>query len=340
MLISAVFLSFAVSFLISLWFIGRAGKFGLIDIPNTRSSHTVPTSRGGGIGIVIGALAALSACYLFGLAEVAARYMTIAVGFFAMAMLGFCSDRFNTSAIARIIFQVIIAVMMVWLVGCPASLAIGGLVIPFGRLGAVFSVIWLIAVTNFYNFMDGIDGLAAAQGMIAGIGVALFGAILGDRSFISMGLVLFGATAGFFILNFPPARIFMGDTGSYSLGLYIASFALIDKRLAVPIAMVLGVFLFDASVTLANRLVKGEEWYLAHRSHFYQRAVKLGYGHLRVTSILSAVMAILTALACAYLWALPAAQIIIVIFSFAILIALALWINLKESNFKKGLNRC
>lgn len=328
--------SVLVSFAVSLWFVGGAARLGLIDTPNIRSSHTMPTPRGGGIGIVIGMAAALCACFLAGAAETVVKYPAIAGGFFAMALLGFCSDRFNISILARIVFHVLIAVVMVWATGWPESLTIGGLVITFGGMGAVFCVIWLVAITNFYNFMDGIDGLAAMQGMIAGVAIAVFGVILGSGPLVPMGLVLSGASAGFLVLNFPPARIFMGDTGSYSMGLYIASFGIIDKRLAVPIAMVLGVFIFDASVTLVNRIIKGEEWYMAHRSHFYQRAVRLGYSHLRVMSILSAVTALETCLACLYLKAPPPAQIVVLIASLSVLMAMALWVVIKERRLTRA----
>lgn len=335
MLMFAVFSAAVISFLTSFWFIRSADRIGLIDMPNPRSSHSRPTPRGGGIGIVTGMMVVLAACFMTGMIGIDLKYLVIISGFFAMALLGFCSDRFNISAIARIILQILIAVIMARLIGCQGSVTIAGLLIPIGRIYTALAVIWLVTVTNFYNFMDGIDGLAAMQGIIAGIGIAFFGIILGNRSLIPMGLVLSGASAGFLVLNFPPARIFMGDTGSYSVGLYIASFALIDDRLVIPIAMVLGVFIFDAAITLTKRVVNGEEWYRAHRSHFYQRAVKSGYSHLQVTLVISIVMAVLTAMACIYPRALPLTRIIILISASGCLFTAALWVILKEKTEKR-----
>lgn len=339
MLIFIVILSGMVSFLTSLWFIKRTDKLGLIDIPNIRSSHNNPTSKGGGVGIVLGMLIALGGCFLMGMIEIDIKYLVILAGFLAVAVMGFYSDRFNMSALTRIILQTFIASIMVWFIGSPTSLEIGGYSITIGYIGIAFAVIWLVGITNFYNFMDGIDGLAAMQGIIAGIGITMFGIILKDKSLIPMGLVLSGATAGFLILNLSPAKIFMGDVGSYPLGLYIASFGLVNERLLVPIAMVLGVFIFDTVVTLIRRITKGERWYQAHRSHFYQRAVKLGYSHLQVTSALSLVALLLTGMACIYLQVLPLIQITILIVTLLGLISLALWIILREG-IQKGYKRC
>lgn len=337
MLITAVFfLTIAVSALISLWFITNAGKLGFMDIPNARSSHNLPTPLGGGAGIVAAMAAGFGVCYVAGAVEINVKYLSVIAGFFAMALLGFFSDRFNISAIIRIILQAAIAVVMVWRVGCPASFYIAGFDMRTGCICACFAVLWIVAITNFYNFMDGIDGLAAMQGLIAGAGIAIFGAIIGNRSVIPMGLILSGASAGFLILNFPPARIFMGDTGSYSLGLYIASFGLIDKRLFIPVTMVLGVFIFDSAVTLVKRLVNGEEWYNAHRSHFYQRALKLGYSHRQVTSAVSVIIAILTAMAAAYIKAPPLLQIVILVSAAAVVTSAAVWLVFKERSREKA----
>lgn len=321
-----------ISFLTALWLIKRTHKFGLIDIPNARSSHSKPTPTGGGVGIVLGILAVFGVLFLTGALKPEIKHLIVMAGFLAVALIGFYSDRFNLSTLKRIIFQSIIAGIMIWLVGRPTELVIGSFIIPLGYFGIMFGLIWIVGVTNFYNFMDGIDGLAAMQGIIAGIGIAIFGVILNDKFLISMGLVLSGATAGFLVLNFPPAKIFMGDSGSYPIGFYIASYALINGQLLIPIAMVLGVFIFDPIITLIRRISKGEEWYKAHRSHFYQRAIKLGYSHLQVTSVVSLLSLLLTGLGCIYLQVLPSVQIVVCIVALLALIGPVLWIISKEKN--------
>ena len=337
MLIFIVILSGIISFLTSLWLIERTDRLGLVDIPNIRSSHNKPTPKGGGVGIVLGMLIALAGCYLAGKIKADIKYLIIIGGFLAVALVGFYNDCFNSSVLSRIILQTFIASIMVWFIGSPVVLEIGGSTFNVGYFGIIFAVIWLVGITNFYNFMDGINGLAAMQGVIAGIGIAVFGVILKDNSLIPIGLLLSGATAGFLMLNFPRTKIFMGDAGSYALGLYIASFALVNKRLLVPIALILGVFIFDTVVTLIRRIIKGECWYQAHRTHFYQRAVKLGYSHLQVTSVLSVVSFLLTVMACIYLQALPLVKISIIIVAVLGLFSLALWIILKEGKYNRNL---
>lgn len=326
-----VVLSGVISFLISLWLIKKKDNLGLLDIPNVRSSHNRPTPKGGGVGIVSGILITLGGCYLIGLIEMEPfKYFIIMVCFFAVALLGFCSDRFNLSALNRLILQSLIALIMLGVIYSPSVLEIAKREIILVCVVIIFQFLWLVAITNFYNFMDGIDGLAAMQGIIAGIGIGTFGIILKDESLIPMGLVLTGASAGFLILNLTPAKIFMGDVGSYASGFYIASFILMNEKLLVPVALVLGVFIFDTVVTLMIRIARGERWYQAHRSHFYQRAVSLGYSHLQVTWTLSLISVLLTAMACLYLIVSPLIQIIIVFIAFLVLVSLSLWVILKE----------
>ena len=321
-----------------LWLIKRTEKLGLVDMPNIRSSHNKPMPKGGGAGIVLGMLAGLAICHFSAMAVMNIKYLVIITGFCLMAIMGFYNDRFNLSALTRIILQTFIACTMVYFAGNPTSFEIGGYGITLGYIGAAFAVIWLVAITNFYNFMDGIDGLAAMQGIIAGIGIVIFGIILKEGSLIPMGLVLLGAAVGFLILNSPPAKIFMGDVGSYSIGFYIASLGLINRRLLVPIAMVLGVFIFDTVVTLIRRVCRGERWYQAHRSHFYQRAVQLGYSHLQVTSAISVLFVLLTAMACIYLLAAPLTRVIILIAALLVLTGSALWVIVKEKSTRRKEN--
>ncbi len=340
MLIFMVILAGIISFITSLWLIKRTNRLGLLDIPNIRSSHGKPTPKGGGVSILLGMLVALGGCYLTGMIKPDIRYAVIIAALAAIALIGFYSDRFNISVITRVFLQTLIAGVMVWLIGGPAyTLAIAGYQFTVGQIGIVFAVIWLFGITNFYNFMDGIDGLAAMQGIIAGIAIAIFGIILGDKSLVPMGLVLSGASAGFLILNFPPAKIFMGDTGSYLIGFYIASFVLFNGRLLIPIALVLGVFIFDPVATLVRRIIKREPLYQAHRSHFYQRAVKLGYSHLQVTAACSAIFLLLMAMACFYLQSSVLIQIAILIVALSGLTSLALWVVLREGR-QKGRRTC
>lgn len=328
--IFALILSGAVSFAVSLWLIEKSRRFALLDIPNIRSSHNKVMPKGGGIGIVLGVLVAAGAYFLMNPFAIEARYIGIIAGSLSMAILGFLSDRFGISAFIRIILQVLIASAAVCFISIPPSFEIGSHYFYMGIGGLLLAVLWLVSITNFYNFMDGIDGLAATQAAVSGIGIALLGLISGHKVLIPLGLILSGSTFGFLFLNFPPAKIFMGDTGSYTLGFYIASFALIDKRLLVPVALILGVFIFDTVVTLIRRIIKREKWLKAHKSHFYQRLTLLGYSHRTVTIALSAINIVLTIMACLYLAAYGFFKLGIIILAVIILSSTALFTRFKE----------
>ena len=144
-------------------------------------------------------------------------------------------------------------------------------------------------MTNLFNFMDGIDGLVGTQSTIAAIVLAFWFHQAGAPEFVSLNLALAGALAGFSILNWRPARVFLGDIGSLTLGIYFAVMGIIGwtvYRLPVEAFVLLyGVMLCDTSVTLTVRIFKGERWWEAHSSHFYQRLVGLGYNHAQVTSL-------------------------------------------------------
>ncbi|MEW5894435.1 MAG: glycosyltransferase family 4 protein [Candidatus Omnitrophota bacterium] len=330
MLILILILAAGISFLVSLWCIQNAHRMGLMDVPNQRSSHNQPKPKGGGIGIASGMTLALAFGMFFNIVEFRPPYSILFLGSLLMAVLGFFSDRLHISPLIRMIFQALIAGGTGAFMGLSDTVEVGGWVIALGFGKIIFAVIWMTAITNFYNFMDGIDGLAGMQGILMAAGIAVFGIILAEPTLVSSGWILAGAIAGFLLLNKPPARIFMGDSGSYFLGFFIAGIALTDQRLFVPVAMMLGVFIFDTVVTLIRRVLNRERWYQAHRSHFYQRAVKLGYSHAQVTLTLSFVILFLMASAVFYLNGFGWMKKAIIIFTCLELGLLAFWVNLKE----------
>ena len=146
-------------------------------------------------------------------------------------------------------------------------------------------------MTNLFNFMDGIDGLVGTQSTIAAIVLAYWFYQTGAPGLAALNLALAGALVGFSVLNWRPARVFLGDIGSLSLGIYFAVMGVIgwtEYHLAVDAFVLLyGVMLCDSSVTLAVRILRGERWWEAHSSHYYQRLVSVGYNHAQVTSFAS-----------------------------------------------------
>lgn len=332
-----VVLAAAISFIVSSWLIHRVEKFGLIDVPNTRSSHTKPTPKGGGFGIAAGILVACAGCFWGGLiGPDRERCLVIVGGALAMAVLGFFSDRQDIPAGMRLLMQMIVASVAVFFIQPANHFLIAGWDIHVGPWGFLIALIWLVGMTNFYNFMDGIDGLAAMQGIIAGIGIAMLGLIIHLNNLVFLGLILSAATTGFLFLNFPRAKIFMGDVGSYQIGMYIASVALIDQALFIPVVLMLGGFIFDTVVTLIRRAIRRERLHQAHKSHFYQRAVQLGYTHCQVTTVASFVFIILVILSALYLGSSPAIKVVIMVAVLVGLGGIAGWISHQETCRQRG----
>jgi UDP-N-acetylmuramyl pentapeptide phosphotransferase/UDP-N-acetylglucosamine-1-phosphate transferase len=150
-------------------------------------------------------------------------------------------------------------------------------------------VLWMVALTNAYNFMDGIDGIAGIQAIVAGLGWVVIGAIAGLADAVVLGLLLTAGVAGFLVYNWPPARVFMGDAGSGFLGFSFAAIPLIapehGPHLLLSAALLTWPFLFDTSFTLIRRVRRRENIFAAHRTHLYQRLTVTGLSHARVTAL-------------------------------------------------------
>ena len=274
---------------------------GLLDIPNERSSHKVPTPRGGGAAIVI--TATIGFALLFALGRIDFALFAALAGGLAVAAVGFVDDRHAVPALVRLAAHVAAALWaLAWLGGLPA-LPLGGHSVALGAFGTVVGVLGIVWVLNLFNFMDGIDGLAASEATF----VAWSGALLTAAAFASAGVaaaaVVFGASClGFLSWNRPPAHIFMGDVGSGYLGYVLAVLALAAAR-SNPVALwawliLGGAFFVDATVTLLRRLLRGERVYEAHRSHAYQWLARRWGSHGKVT---------VTVVAVNVLWLLPIA---------------------------------
>jgi len=257
----------------------------LLDVPNERSSHSVPTPRGGGLAIVLVVMIGLAVLAATG--ELALRSaVAFAGGGALVAAVGWLDDRRGLPADVRLMAHLTAAVWAVgWLDGLP-KLTVGAGAWQLGPPGAFLAVLGVVWATNLYNFMDGIDGLAAAEAVTVGLIGAL---LLGPREpgLAAVALLLAAGSAGFLPWNWPPARMFMGDVGSGFLGYLFGVLAVASENAdALPALLwllLLGPFFLDATVTLLRRLARGERVYHAHRTHAYQRAVQAGWSHRRVT---------------------------------------------------------
>ncbi|MDH1700769.1 MraY family glycosyltransferase [Comamonas terrigena] len=258
----------------------------LIDVPNARSSHTVPTPRGGGVAIVLCFLAALPLGWLDGTLSGEAFAAMLGAGAL-VAVIGFMDDHGHIAARWRLLGHFSAAIWtLFWLGGLPA-LQVFGFTIELGWLGTLLAALYLVWMLNLYNFMDGIDGLASVEAICATLGMCILYLAVGHAELVWPVLVLGLAVTGFLFWNFPPARIFMGDAGSGFLGITLGCLALqaawVDSQLFWAWLILLGVFIVDATVTLIRRLMTGQKVYEAHRTHAYQYASRRYGRHLTVT---------------------------------------------------------
>ena len=264
---------------------------GMIDNPNARSSHCKPTPRGGGVAIVLSSLGGLLALNLFG--WVPNRLLIEFAGGLSIAVIGLLDDNHSLSAATRLAVQVAVALWVLYWVGEPAIF--GASTTPVERwLTEAIALVGLIWTLNLFNFMDGIDGIAASETIF----IAVAGALLtrtahGSTAISTASLVIAAASAGFLPWNWPPAKIFMGDVGSGYIGYAIAVLALtatLRNPSALWVWLILGgVFYTDATVTLIRRGVRGERIHEAHRIHAYQWLARRWGSHRRVTLAVTAV---------------------------------------------------
>lgn len=263
-----------------------ARRRNLVDQPGERRSHTVPTPRGGGIGITVALLVGCLVLFAGGLAP-APPVLAFAAGLLLVAGVGWIDDHRPLSPGLRLGVQGLAGVVLAW-----------GLFGVDGRWGWALLAAGLVPVlVNVWNFMDGIDGLAASQAILAALGFAVLAPGVGLPA-----LALAAAGAAFVPFNFPRARIFLGDVGSGTLGYALAALAVlaaddIGGQQAFLLLLPLSAFLVDASLTLASRMLARERWWQPHTSHLYQRWVKAGRSHAFVTSVYAAFSFIATILA-------------------------------------------
>lgn len=267
---------------------------GMLDVPGRRSSHSVPTPRGGGapiaVGLVVAAWVAIAAGgVLAGLA------LALAVGFFGL--LGLVDDLRGLPAIARLALQAAGAA------GVAALLVLRLPVPPLAvAAAAAAAAFWLVGFVNVFNFMDGVNGISGAHAMIGGVAYACLAGWRGDGFGVAAGLALAVGAAAFLPWNAVRARVFLGDVGSYAIGAALAVLAVRLILLGVPVEAVGGpvaLYLADVAWTLQRRVRRGERWLEAHRTHVYQRWCDAGWSHAEVTLLTSALTVLLCLLGAA-----------------------------------------
>jgi len=275
-------IAFGVTALLVRQFINPRSLLHFLDHPNDRSLHTRPVPRTGGVALLAGLLAS-APFWAYG-AEGTTPLLWILLAGAVVGGLSFIDDLRGVSAIWRLLGHVLGAVLIMQGLGIGADALLATTAVdPFSMVLLVTAVAFLVWMTNLYNFMDGMDGFAGGM-TVAGFGAfAILGYLAGHSLYATFSLAIATAAGGFLLYNFPPARILMGDTGSAVLGLLAGVFCLWGARDGIfPFwigLLVFSPFIVDATVTLTRRIVRGERFWEAHRTHYYQRLVQSGWGH-------------------------------------------------------------
>ena len=310
------------------------GRFALLDQPNERSLHSRATPRTGGLailaGIVVGTLGTWRQWWFPGMGPAL-------LGLLAVAAVSFADDMRPQPAWGRFLVHFAAAILLVYGAGFdPIMHLLPGLTwgAPLWLL-QVFCVLLTAWLVNLYNFMDGMDGFAAGMALIGFGTLAVLGWLAGSHAYAAAALVVAAAAGGFLPFNFPPARLFMGDVGSGSLGFLVAFFILLAERIRLfPLwvgLLVFSPFVVDATWTLVRRAFKGRIPWKAHREHFYQRLVQSGWSHRR-TTFLSYILMLKCSLLAVLAWccAAPGVQGLLLGWMIAVYLAIIAYVNARE----------
>ena len=265
------------------------GQRGVVDIPNARSSHDVPTPRGVGIAVAlsVGGAGTLAAFTQRGGSQIAIVTMMATM----CAMLGLVEDIRGVTSKWRLMLQCLLAASAVAAVfAIPAT--IGGWVF------VAIACVGVVAYVNAVNFMDGINGISASHGIVVGAMWIVQAWGQHQPGFVGVSALVIAGCVGFLPWNFPNAKGFLGDVGSYFLGGWLATAALVGIASHVAVVGVLAplsLYFLDTGLTIVVRMSRHESLMTAHRDHVYQRLVRLGWSHARSTALVAALTAAISA---------------------------------------------
>lgn len=276
-------------------------QWGMLDVPNDRSSHESPTPRGGGLIVVVVSLFFYVIITYFLTNNFRWTYMIAAC---LVASISWLDDLYSVSFFLRLCVHSVAAAILIWGVGFSHDIYIPALStsVDVGRAASVIAFLWIVWMVNAYNFMDGIDGLAASQAIVAGFAWLIAGYIFRSRSIYLFGGILAFSSIGFLIHNWSPAKIFMGDVGSAFLGFTFAAIPMIaatEEPEKSPLVFFAGVsfvwfFLFDTVFTFFRRAFRREKVWQAHRGHLYQNIATRKSSHSYVTLLYAAFTAVVS----------------------------------------------
>jgi UDP-N-acetylmuramyl pentapeptide phosphotransferase/UDP-N-acetylglucosamine-1-phosphate transferase len=324
--------SFLITVLLVRGSIGYARRRGMLDLPGQRRSHDTPTPRGGGVGLVVAMLVCLSgAGWSPGLWSGHLMLAGLCVALVLVAVAGWWDDHQSLPILPRLGAQLLgVALFSLGLVAA----GMPWWPLPLLLLGGAWSI-------NLHNFMDGIDGLLAQQAIFVGIGLACLAWAAQVPMLALFAACLAVSALGFWIFNRSPARIFMGDVGSGSVGLLLFAFSAmlwrVDHALLWPALILSSAFVVDASLTLLTRMWQGRRWYAAHREHLYQWLVRRGRTHARVDGLYLGWNLLVAAPLAWLAWSHLRAGFTVTMVAYAA--AAAMWLCLKRRLLRRHLNK-
>ena len=258
----------------------------ILDMPNHRSSHAVPTPRGGGLAVTPLLIVLVAGVFIYAGVRDIGHWLMLAAGA-GLGILSWLDDRHDLSAAIRFACQFVAVIIGVFALDQPV---LGGIVpVWLDHVLVVFAWVWFI---NLFNFMDGIDGISGVEAGSIGLGIFILALFIPLPEFIGLGYIGLGVVsimAGFLIWNWHPARLFLGDVGSIPLG-FILGWVLLEtaSQGAWAVALILpSYYLFDATITLIKRALRREKVWQAHREHFYQLATQRGLSHSTVSAMIA-----------------------------------------------------
>lgn len=261
-------------------------RLRIMDKPGVRSSHSTPVPSAGGIAILLGAMVGM---LVFG--KIYPSFLVAAGIGLLVAAISFIDDVAVIPSLPRLIVHLVGATLTISLIG----LGLKNFGLPYLHLhfpiwlGVAVAVLFTVGFVNFFNFMDGINGIAVAQGIFGGSTLAILLYWGGAENSVLVAAALAGGCLGFLPHNFPKAKMFMGDIGSATIGFALAMLTLLGAgRSDIPwvaMALPLGVFIYDATFTLFKRIIHGENFIKPHREHHYQLLIRCGWSHVKVTAI-------------------------------------------------------
>ena len=321
------------------WLSSPNSRLVLLDHPNERSLHTKPVPRAGGMAIMVGYLVGLVGAFLWLPQDFIydERVIGILGGMLGIAFLSFWDDRVGLPAISRFALHAVVAVGVIFWGG----LLIKDLNFPFlgdlsfGWLAVPLTLLFLMWMTNLYNFMDGMDGIAGGMTVIGFSCLAYLGWVGQHEVIFVISLLITAATGGFLFWNFPPAKIFMGDVGSTAIGFLAGGLSIIGVHdglfdLWVPI-LIFSPFIIDATTTLFRRLFHGKKIWRAHREHYYQRLVLAGWSHRKTVIVEYGLMVVCGASGILYTHLNEMSQLIMLVLWVVIYFILVLSVRMIEA---------